>query len=706
MKKHFILSSFLILLLQTGTALQAAVKNIPPYGATPNQSQLDWQDMEMYAFVHFTTNTFTGKEWGFGDESPDIFNPTDYDPEQIVKTLAEAGFKGVVLTCKHHDGFCLWPTKTTRHSVASSKWKNGKGNVVKDIAKACRKFGVKFGIYVSPWDRNNVHYGTPKYLDIYQKQIKELLTGYGPVFLIWHDGANGGDGYYGGTREKRSIDRSTYYKWPETWRMIKKIQPNTAIFSDIGPDARWIGNESGFAFYPCWATYSPRTHDGKTPAPGTIVYQEGQGGTLNGKFWIPAEADVSIRPGWFWHEEENKRVRTAENLFDLYFKSVGRGANLNLNVPPDRRGQIHENDQASLKGFSQLLKRLYSVNHALGAKVTASSTLPGTSPANVLDRKRTSFWMADKASNNKATISLMLPEQREFDVIRLAEPTQLGQRIRSFDVSIKKDGEWKPWVAGSSIGMRTLIKGEPVTTDEIKITILESDAPPALSEISLWNYPTVIKAPEISYAGNGTITISTARGLKTKFTTDGSNPTESSPEYTTPFELPNGGIVHAAVFSQGKPSASTTLTVPVASHRWKIVKGESSAAAPEKAIDGDSKTLWNTHANNGEIPPPQSIEVDMGEEMNVDGFCYTPRQDGNTKGIINTYEFYLSPDGNNWTMMASGEFSNIKSNPIRQDIMLNKPVKAKYFRFVAKSVVDGEHVSIADLGIFSTSKNS
>lgn len=285
----------------------------------------------------------------------------------------------MVLTCKHHDDFCLWPTKTTRHSVAASPWKQGKGDVVKEVSRACGKYGVRFGVYLSPWDRNAASYGTPDYIRMYRRQLKELATGYGPIFLAWFDGANGGDGYYGGAREKRSIDRSTYYDWKTTWGELKKRQPGAVIFSDVGPDVRWVGNESGYAGYPCWATYTPvPLQAGTEPAPGAVRYRLGTEGTMDGKYWIPAEVDVSIRPGWFWHEHENSRVRTPENLLKLYFDSVGRGANLNLNVPPDRRGRIHEEDKKSLAGFRVLLDELYSRNFASGAQVESSSSRKGT----------------------------------------------------------------------------------------------------------------------------------------------------------------------------------------------------------------------------------------------------------------------------------------------------------------------------------------
>ena len=336
-----------------------AIEPPTPYATLPSERQLKWHKLEFYGFIHFTVNTFTNKEWGYGDESCDVFNPSNYDPDQIVKAAKEGGMKGLILTCKHHDGFCLWPSKYTEHSVKNSSWENGNGDVVRDISEACKKYGLKFGVYLSPWDRNHADYGKPEYILYYRNQLRELLINYGPVFEIWFDGANGGDGYYGGANEVRKIDRATYYDWPKTLKIVRELQPDAVIFSDVGPDVRWIGNEKGIANETCWATYTPHGLDGNEPAAGAVEYKEGEKGHRNGKYWIAPECDVSIRPGWFYHKKENSKVRNPENLMDLYFKSVGRGASFLLNLPPDKRGQIHENDVSSLKEFKANLDEMF-----------------------------------------------------------------------------------------------------------------------------------------------------------------------------------------------------------------------------------------------------------------------------------------------------------------------------------------------------------
>src|SRR4051794_28699761 len=314
-----------------------------PFGPVPAPRQLKWHELEFYGFIHFTINTFTDKEWGYGDEDPALFHPTGFDAEQIVRVAKAAGMKGLILTAKHHDGFCLWPSKYTGHSVKQSRWKNGRGDVVKEISDACRKYGLKFGIYLSPWDRNRADYGKPEYLIYFRNQLRELLTNYGPVFEVFLDGANGGDGFYGGAKETRRIDRETYYDWPTTWQMVRDLQPNACLFSDAGPDVRWAGNERGIAGETCWGTLNAKEF-----VPGRADENRLNHGDRPGAQWVPAECDVSIRPGWFYHAAEDAKVRTPQNLIDIYYASVGRGASMLLNLPPDRRGQINENDERAL----------------------------------------------------------------------------------------------------------------------------------------------------------------------------------------------------------------------------------------------------------------------------------------------------------------------------------------------------------------------
>jgi alpha-L-fucosidase len=463
-----------------------AQKVLPPAPVlpVPTAKQLAWHKMEMTTFVHFTTNTFTGKEWGFGDEKESVFNPTAASPDQWLQVFKNNGFKGVILTTKHHDGFCLWPSKYTEHSVKNSPYKNGKGDLVKETSVAAKKYGLQFGIYLSPWDRNHADYGKPAYITYYRNQLKELTTNYGPLFEIWLDGANGGDGYYGGTNEPRKINGATYYDWATTISQVRKVQPNTLFFSDAGPDIRWVGNESGIAGETNWNTITPDTlYAGKANINKLL-----NTGSPDGTRWIPAEVDVSIRPGWFYHAEEDSKVKTPEQLFEIYLSSVGRGSVLLLNIPPDRRGLVHENDIQSLEGFTKLRKERLSNNLAKNARVTASQTR-GNSPlykaAHITDGNATTYWATDDGQTT-GSFEIDLKSPKAVQYILLQEYINLGQRVEAFTVEAWKDNQWQPVATATTIGYKRILKIDPVTTTKVKITITSAKACPLISNVSLY----------------------------------------------------------------------------------------------------------------------------------------------------------------------------------------------------------------------------
>ena len=479
--------------LLAGIPAVLAAKGAPapaPWGAVPSNRQLAWHELEFTGFLHFTVNTFTNKEWGYGDESEDIFNPEKFDADAMIGALADAGMRGVILTAKHHDGFCLWPTKTTDHSVFHSKWRGGKVDVVKEISQAAARRKLKFGVYLSPWDRNNAAYGTPEYIKIYRQQLSELLTGYGPIFEVWHDGANGGDGYYGGAREKRSIDRNTYYDWPKTWEMIRAMQPDACIFSDVGPDIRWVGNERGIAGDPCWAAFDPVGEKGGPASPGNVNTKDSQTGNRNGKLWIPAECDVSIRPGWFWHEAENARVKTPRQLINLYYQSAGRGATFLLNVPPNPQGLISPEDTASLKAFGDYLRATFGQNLAAKAKADASHVRANDKqygPANLLDGRGDTYWATDDRVTS-ADVTIDLGRGAKFQVIRLREAIQFGQRIDAVEIERWQPDGWQPLAKATSIGARRLIRLDaPVIAQRLRLRVTQASASPALSEFALFS---------------------------------------------------------------------------------------------------------------------------------------------------------------------------------------------------------------------------
>lgn len=475
-----------IVLLLLAISLNTLAQQPPkPYGALPTKRQLAWHDVETYGLIHFTPTTFENKEWGYGDADPKTFNPTNFDAEQIVKAAKAGGLKGIILVAKHHDGFALWPTKTTAYNISASPFRNGKGDLVKEIELAARKNGLKFGIYCSPWDRNNAKYGTADYLKIYQAQLKELYSNYGELFMSWHDGANGGDGFYGGAKEKRSIDNTTYYDWNNTWQITRTMQPMANIFSDVGLDVRWVGNEYGFAADTSWATFTPMPPKGVNVAvPGQANYPESPMGIRDGKFWMPAECDVPLRKGWFYHA--NEKPKTVNSLVDLYFKSVGRGAALDLGLAPDTRGLLHEDDVVNLKAFGDIINKTFAVNFAKGAKITASQARGKTYAANFLtDNNKKTYWAtADEIT--KAELIVDFGKQINFDVISMQEYIPLGQRIDSFTVEIFENNNWKMVNAGASIGAKRLIRLEkPDSASKIRIK-LKAPVALTLSEIGVY----------------------------------------------------------------------------------------------------------------------------------------------------------------------------------------------------------------------------
>ncbi len=455
-----------------------------PCGALPSESQLAWHEMEYYMFVHFTVNTFTDKEWGYGDESPEIFNPTGLDCRQWARVAKEAGMKGIIITAKHHDGFCLWPSKYTEHSMKNSPWRNGKGDVLRELRQACDEYGLKMGVYLSPWDRNSAVYGSREYIDYYRNQLRELLTNYGEIFEVWFDGANGGDGYYGGARETRRIDNRTYYDWPNTIQIVRELQPGAVMFSDAGPDVRWVGNERGVGSLTNWCRLN---RDDMYPG-GPFAKILGQGHE-DGKYWVPAEVDVSIRPGWFWHQKEDSLVKSPEKLLDIFYSSIGRNCNLLLNVPPDRRGLIHENDVKSLLGFKELLDKEFANELARGKKVTASSSRGRKFlPTNVNDGNPDTYWATSDEITN-AELIIDLGKETEVNRILLQEYIRLGQRIQEFSVEAFSGGEWIHILDGTTIGYKIIRKFPMVKASKIKVRIIKSKACPLISNIELYRAP-------------------------------------------------------------------------------------------------------------------------------------------------------------------------------------------------------------------------
>jgi alpha-L-fucosidase len=466
------------------THCSSEVKPPEPFGPVPSERQLAWHELEFYMFVHFTVNTFTDKEWGYGDEKESVFNPSSLDCRQWAKVAHDAGMKGIIITAKHHDGFCLWPSKYTEHSVKNSPWKEGQGDVLRELRKACDEYGLKMGVYLSPWDRNHAMYQTPAYLVYYRNQLHELLTQYGDIFEVWFDGANGGDGYYGGAREMRKIDNSTYYEWPAMHEIVRELQPGAVMFSDAGPDVRWVGNERGQGNLTSWCLLN---RDELYPGGGFSKILGA--GHENGKYWVPSEVDVSIRKGWFYHQKEDSLVRSPENLLELYYSSIGRNSNLLLNVPPDRRGLLHENDVKSLLAFRELREKEFPADLALGKKASASSERGRAYRAgNINDGEKETYWAVPDGIT-EASVTIDLGEETEMNRIVLQEYIRLGQRVKEFRVEAMINDEWYPVVEGTTIGYKVIRKFPTIKTNKIKFTVLKAKACPVISNIQLYKAP-------------------------------------------------------------------------------------------------------------------------------------------------------------------------------------------------------------------------
>jgi alpha-L-fucosidase len=429
----------------------------------PTPQQLAWQEAELTMFLHFGMNTFTDREWGEGTENPRLFNPTDLDARQWARVAREAGFKYLILTAKHHDGFCLWPSHYTEHSVKNSPWRSGKGDVVRELSDACREAGLKFGFYLSPWDRHEPTYGdSPAYNRHFKNQLAELLTQYGEVAEVWFDGANG-EGPNGRRQE---------YDWAGFYAVVREHQPR-ALIAISGPDVRWVGNEDGFAHETEWSVQ-----------PANPVYHPGKHSSV----WWPAECDVSIRPGWFWHAAEDAKVKTLDQLVEIYFRSVGHNSVLLLNVPPNQRGRIADPDAERLREFRDYLHRMFAVDLARGKHAAASSSRSGADPKFAVDRNPGTFWSPGGDGAN-SWLEVDLGEPTRFDLIMTQELIAEGQRVEQYRIEALTGPAWKEIARGTTIGHKKLDRIPPTEASRVRLTIERSRGIPLIRTLGLYQRP-------------------------------------------------------------------------------------------------------------------------------------------------------------------------------------------------------------------------
>lgn len=677
----------------------ATVPQPEPVGPIPTQRQLDWQELEYYGFIHFNMNTFTDMEWGTGAESPELFNPTELDARQWARVAKDAGMKGLIITAKHHDGFSLWPTKTTEHSVKSSPWKDGQGDVLEELAEACREYGLKFGVYLSPWDRNHPEYGLPEYVAVFHQQLEELLTNYGDVFEVWFDGANGGTGYYGGANEERKIDHRSYYGWDKVLDIVRKHQPQAVIFGDNGPDIRWVGNERGFAGETNWSVIRA-----DEMYAGSGKHLELQSGHQDGTDWVPAEADVSIRPGWYYHAREDHQVKTLPELLDIYYGSVGRNATLLLNLPVDRRGLVHEKDVEQLMKLREKLDADFKTNLAKDVDIKANHTREDASKfaaTNVIDGDKNTYW-AGQADRLDGTLTLDFGEPTTFNRFLVQEYVALGQRVKEFSLEARIDNQWEEVAEQTTIGYKRILRFDPVNATAIRLHIKDAKAAALIANIEVYNAPSLLVAPQVSRDKQGGIGMSVPDdNVQIFYNLDGRDPDRYSRRYQEKIDHDKPVSVRAVAFDPvlDQYSEITTAELDIPKSQWQVLSVSSGdLEQAEKIIDEDPSSSWSSQRD---VRLPQEVVIDLGKSYSLTGFTYTPPQGRWALATVSHYELLVSNDNENWSVAAEGEFSNIKNNPVQQQVAFPKK-EARYIKLKGLRTTDGAAaISIGEIGVIT-----
>ncbi|QJW89778.1 alpha-L-fucosidase [Spirosoma taeanense] len=686
----------LALCLLTGFAGYTQSTPPQPVGPLPSANQLRWQKMEYYAFIHFSINTYTDMAWGLGNEDPKLFNPTKLDCRQWARICKEAGMKGIIFTAKHHSGFCLWPSKYTEYSVKNVSWRNGKADIVRELADACKEYGLKFGVYLSPWDRNHPDYGKPEYITYFRNQLRELLTNYGDIFEVWFDGANGGSGYYGGANETRKIDAKTYYDWPNTYKLVRELQPKIVIWNDGGDrgDLRWVGTEAGYVGETNWSLLN---------ATGDVPENMLRYGVENGDTWVPGEVNTSIRPEWFYHEREDKKVKTLPQLMDIYYNSIGRNATLLLNFPIMPSGLIHETDEKAVRDFAKAVNEAFALNLVRNARAMASQVRANRSvydASQAIDADKESYWATnDDVRNASLTIDFNRPTA--FNRFLVQEPIRLGQRVKSFTVEALVDGSWKEIARETTIGYKRILRFPTVQATKLRLTILDAKGAPLISNLEVYNAPLILTPPIITRDQTGTIHLKpgdTESALY--YTLDGSTPSATANQYTAPVKTDGGQVAIKAIAYNPFTKQSSVVSdekFDIARTAWKIMSTDARSAY--QLLDGNPSTSWH-QAKSQKLPV--DLIIDLGKEEHLVGFKYLPAQNWWEEGsIITQYQFEVSADNVTWKRVSEGEFSNIKNNPFWQTKPL-EPTKARYIKLRAlKTTQEGSAPGYAEIDIIT-----
>lgn len=669
-----------------------------PLGPTPSDNQLLWQKMEYYGFIHYSLNTYTNQSWGYGNEEVTLFNPTSLDCRQWVRTCKEAGMKGVILVAKHHCGFCLWPSKYTEYSVKNAPWKNGKGDVVREVADACKEYGLKLGLYLSPWDRNHADYGKPEYITYFRNQLTELLTNYGPIFEIWFDGANGGSGYYGGANETRTIDRKTYYDWQNTYKLVRKLQPGIVIWNDNGDraDLRWVGTEAGSVGETNWSLLN---------ATGDVPYEMLHYGVENGNAWVPGEVNTSIRPEWFYHPAEDRQVKTVPQLMETYYNSIGHNGTLLLNFPVMPNGLINNRDIIAARGFAKAVKDVFTNNLSANKPATASNVRGGDkrfAAMKATDDNPETYWATDDGVS-VASLEINLGKAVRFNRFVAGEYIKLGQRVKAFAVDAWQNGDWKELSAGTTIGYKRILRFPTVIAAKVRLRITASKGPIVMAGTSIYYAPQILTPPAIIRNQSGAVSITPADDESVVYySVDGSTPGTSSARYGVPFAAVGKPFIRAIAYdpSSGQTSPVAEEHFDISRKNWRILNAQDTNAA--NVLDGSAATTWHQKAHDSK---PVDLVVDLGKTESLVGFRYLPEQQPWNPGIIAAYELYVSTDGQQWAQVSKGEFANIKNNPLWQTIKY-KVVNARYIRFRAlKNTDNTNEVGYAEIDVQTTTSS-
>jgi alpha-L-fucosidase len=557
--------------------------------------------------------------------------------------------------------------------------------MVREMADACKEYGLKLGIYLSPWDRNSPYYGKPEYITYFRNQLTELLTNYGPIFEVWFDGANGGNGYYGGANETRTIDRTTYYDWKNTYSLIHKLQPNCVIWNDGGDrgDLRWVGTEDGFVGETNWSLLNTT---------GEVSWNMLHYGLENGNAWVPAEVNTSIRPEWFYHPNEDSKVKTVTQLMDTYYHSIGSNGSLLLNFPIMPKGLIHPTDEKNAIEFAKVVKESFAINLAEKTKAKASNVRGNAKEFGAdkaIDGKKDSYWATDD-NLTKASLTIDFGKPTLFNRFLVQEYIRLGQRVKAFTVEAFVEGNWKEVAKATTIGYKRILRFPSVKAIKVRLNITDSKSCPVISNIGIYNAPVFLHAPSIARNQSGEISISTDEiGPVFYYTLDGSEPTRNSKKYTGP--VPTQGRVEVKAISYDPASVKSS---PVCHEKfdicrkdWKIL-----GTGNEKAytiLDGNLSTVWH---QGGDKKMPIDLVIDLGNVYNVSGFKYLPDQNKWSSGIITNYQLYVSIDNKEWKLVSEGEFSNIKNNPLWQ-IKQFASEKTRFIKFKTLKNTSGNDVA-------------